>query len=249
MNQEQLVAAIVAEVKRVLELRGISVNSGDSNVKPVTYSAPKKTSLPGTLNTGSPAPASKKTIPAASGETLDLTGIKVITRKSLEGISAGQVLIAQRAVVTPMASDYAREKGIAFVRNGDGQQGSYAGNTGAALPVAAVAVDPAFNCGNRDIAGLFARQGVNADLIAGSSYEAAVTRCAENVASGGAQFAVCIERTGFAGPVYANRNPRIRAAFCRNMNDVRAARRDLDANVIVLDSLSILPSVLNEMAK
>lgn len=249
MNQEQLVAAIVAEVKRVLTLRGIAVEPGGGTAQQSALPTVKPASSYHSRSAGTPVnrntPAT--TQPQASGDSSDLTGLAVITRKAIEGAAGGQVRVAPRAVITPMANDYAREQGIAFVRDGAARQAAQSGHSSAVLPVAAVAVDPAFKGGNGDIAGLFGRSGVRADVVTASSYEAAVTRCAEMVASGTAGFGVCIERTGLAGPVYANRNAHIRAVTCRNVSDVRAARRDIDANIIVLDSLSLAPQVLAEM--
>jgi hypothetical protein len=221
MNQEELIEAVVKEVKRVLALKGVQVAS--SPEKPVSQSKASKPRLKTTFE----MPVS------VSGET-DLTGKQVIIQKDLLAISGKSVRIARKAVVTPMALDYAREKGIAIVKVDALEKKAELPSLPGAF-VVGLAVNPGFQGDSKILHSILSGRGFQVREFSGASYEAAVKNMCNAVASGTAQFGICLEKTGLEGAIYANRNQVIRAVHCRGIHEARAARVDIGANVIVLD--------------
>lgn len=219
MTNEQLVDAIVAEVKRVLAQRGIETGSGSA-----------------------PAPAAASATPAASAPTAfsvtssigttDLTGRQVITQKDLATLANTTITVTKRAVISPLALDYAREKQITINRVEQSPRPS--GGTAGPSVTAAVVVSPEFPADKNTVNSFLTTKGFQVRDFSGSSYEQAVKALAGAVASGAAQFGVCIEKTGIEGPIHANRNEKVRAAHCRTVIEARAARVDYQANVIVI---------------
>ena len=100
MNQDELVEAIIKEVKRVLTLRGISVSSSSSSSSDVSSISAVSTT--------------DKVIQSVGSS--DLTGKQIITQKDLEAFKGQSITVSKKAVITPLAFDYAREKGIAITK-------------------------------------------------------------------------------------------------------------------------------------
>ena len=229
MNQEELINAIITEVKRVLALRGVEVSPSSGDATPVAAgTAP-----------ASPAPvatAPAASVPGAVDQSIgsrDMTGKQVITQSDLEGIQANSITVTKKAIITPLAIDYARGKGITITRSAD----AVAATPGAAAqPVvtAALAVAPDFPGDAMFVSKFLASKGFQVRQFTGKSYESAVASLAKAVSSGAANFGVCVERTGMEGPIYANRNKGVRAVHCRETLDARAARVDIGADIIVL---------------
>ena len=228
MKQDELVDAIVNEVKRVLALRGIQVQAG----KPA-FTAPQA-SVPAA------APVSVE-----SGAR-DLTGMRVITQKDLEGLSGAVVAIAKKAVVTPLAYDYAREKGITLkkVEAPSGQNSQTSVST-AQIGSIALTVAPNFPGDSAVVKRFLVTRGFTVKEITGRNYEEAVKGLADSVSRGQTDFGVCVEKSGMEGPIFANRNSKIRAVHCRDTFDARAARIDIGANIVVLSVASNPEAVIS----
>ncbi|MFC1692667.1 RpiB/LacA/LacB family sugar-phosphate isomerase [Candidatus Latescibacterota bacterium] len=233
MNQQELIEAVVREVKRVLSQRGISLAPPSSGraVQPPVLS-------PGSVP--SPSPGITKTF-----GTHDLTGKQVITQRDLESFGGTSIQVSKKTVITPLAVDYAREKGITITRIEDTQQVvSGAGQTPSAVVVALV-ISPDFS-GDRSIVNkILTSKGFQIKDHSGQNYESALYNLADSVSSSEANFGVCIEKTGMEGPIHANRNSTIRAVHCRNTYEARAARVDFGANVMVIDSASDPDAVIS----
>jgi len=101
MNQNELIESIIKEVKRVLALRGIQVAP-----------SPGTSSQPGSYQPAAPSLPQKE----QPVECHDLTCRKVITQKDLEAFHGQSVTVAKKAVITPLAFDYARDRGITITR-------------------------------------------------------------------------------------------------------------------------------------
>jgi len=143
--------------------------------------------------------------------------------------------VTKKAILTPLAVDYAREKGITITRSAD----AVASTPGAAsqpVVTAALAVASDFPDDAMFVSKFLASKGFQVRQFTGKSYESAVADLAKAVSSGASNFGVCVERTGMEGPIYANRNKGVRAVHCRETLDARAARVDIGANIIVLGS-------------
>ena len=113
MNQKELVETIIKEVKHALDLRGIQVSSSPERNTVAT---------PSSVNTTPEVSASGMTDQSIGSR--DSTGKQVITQRDLEALQGQSITVTTRAVITPLAHDYAREKGITITRvAGTGVQG------------------------------------------------------------------------------------------------------------------------------
>ena len=232
MNQNELVEAIIKEVKRVLALRGVQVSPSPLSSSGIGISASTASFTASEQSVGS----------------RDLKGKQVITQKDLETFQGQSITVAQNAVITPLAKDYAREKGIAITKV---EQQVIPGNASVnqqPVVVAALAVAPDFPSDSAIVKKFLVSKGFQIKESSGKSYEDAITNLANAVSSGIASFGICIEKSGMEGPIYANRNKNIRAVHCRETYDARAARVDIGANVIVIDSVSNFEAVISGFA-
>jgi hypothetical protein len=223
MNQDELIEAVVKEVKRVLALKGVQVAPAPE----------KKQVAPG--RAVNPQAKAAKVMPEAALGDSDMTGKQVIILKDLLKIPGNSVRVARKAVITPMALDYIREKGIAIVQVDVTENKIKLPSISGAVMVG-LAVSPGFPGNSGILHSILAAKGFQVREFSGPSYETAVKNMCSAVASGTAQFGICLEKTGLEGPVHANRNQVIRAVHCRGIHEARAARVDIGANVIVLDS-------------
>ncbi|MHB9027690.1 MAG: RpiB/LacA/LacB family sugar-phosphate isomerase [Candidatus Latescibacterota bacterium] len=227
MNQQELVEAVIKEVKRVLALRGVQIGpASQAPVAPETANTRPRASTVAT--SGNPNPG---------GNGSDLTGKQVIVVKDVQGMQGGILRIARKAVVTPMAIDYLREKGVKIERV-DIQENKESASAAAGVALVGLAVSPDFPGNSSMLNSLLASKGLQVREFKGQSYEAAINNMCNAVASGAVHFGVCLENTGMLGPIHANRNQAVRAVHCRDMYEARAARVDIGANVVVLDANS-----------
>lgn len=228
MKQDELVDAIVNEVKRVLALRGIQVQAGKPAVSTPQASVP--VAAPVSVESGA----------------RDLTGMRVITQKDLEGLSGVVVAIARKAVVTPLAYDYAREKGITLkkVEAPSGQNPNASVST-AQIGAISLTVAPGFPGDSSVVKKFLIARGFTVKEITGRNYEEAVKGLADSVSRGQTDFGVCVEKSGMEGPIFANRNSKVRAVHCRDTFDARAARIDIGANIVVLSAASNPEAVIS----
>jgi hypothetical protein len=229
MNRDELVEAIIKEVKRVLALRGISVSSSASSA-PVT---------------SSPSPVSPAAKGVQSVGSTDLTGKQIITQKDLEAFKGQTITVTKRAVITPLAFDYAREKKIILSRieQTAANKSSSAGKQ--SVVTVGLTVAPDFPGDSTVVKKFLASKGFTIKDFSGKSHETAINNLCTAVSSGSSDFGISIEKTGMEGPIYANRNRNIRAVHCRETMDARAARVDIGANVIVIDSTSNPEAVIS----
>ena len=128
MNRDELVEAIIKEVKRVLTLRGISVSSSVSSSPDVSSTSAVSTT--------------DKVIQSVGSS--DLTGKQIITQKDLEAFKGQSITVSKKTVITPLAFDYMREKGITITRiEQPAIDKGYSGNTQPLVNVGLV-VEPDF---------------------------------------------------------------------------------------------------------
>lgn len=239
MNHDELVEAIIREVKKVLTQRGIEVGSPPGKA-PAQAKAQAPASRP-----SPPVPAIGSRETAAVGST-DLTGKQVITQKDLEAYRGQTITVTKKAVMTPLALDYARDKNITVSRVTVSPEKKTEGTSlSPASITAALTVSPDFTGDGSILRGILESKRLTVKVFSGGSYEENVKKLAGAVASGSTQFGICLENTGMAGPIHANRNNAIRAVHCRETFDARAARVDIGANVIVLDSVSNPEAVIS----
>jgi len=241
MNNNELVDTIVREVKRVLAQRGIQVQSDSEAV-----SAPARS---GQVAASVAPQVSLKTEPTAGSVsigTADLTGKQVITLKDLEAYKGQTIAISKKAVITPLAVDYARDKKIIFKRNESSAAPREGLQSSSAVGSVALAVALDFTGDVSALKNILASKRMGIEEFSGGTYEANVKKVSDAVSNGAVRFGICLEKTGMIAPVHANRNQRIRAVHCRNISDARAARTVMDANVIVLDSVSDPEPLISE---
>ena len=226
MNQNELIEAVVKEVKRVLALKGVQV-APSQEIK--SGSAPGKTV--------SKLEKKVSQMPVSLFGNDSLTGKQVIIQKDLLNITGNSVQIARKAVITPMAIDYAREKGITIIRVDVQEKKDDLPALSGAVSVGFV-VSRDFPGESTVLSSLLTAKGFQVREYSGASYEAAVKNMCSAVVSGAAQFGICLEKSGLEGPIHANRNQSIRAVHCRGIHEACAARVDIGANIIVLDAVN-----------
>ena len=229
MNRDELIEAIIKEVKRVLAERGIPTDQPSGAISTASRVEP---SIP------APAPAPPATATDFMVGSRDLTGKQILTQKDLEAFQGTTIRVMRRAVITPLALDYAREKGITIQKVDRVQAPAENSGSSAAEVSVALAIASNFNGDKNVVTSILAGKGFGVRDYSETGYEAAVKKLTAVVASGSARFGVLIENSGMEGPIYGNRNDGIRAVHCRTTMDARAARVDYDANVIVIDSTS-----------
>lgn len=236
MNRDDLIEAIIKEVKRVLAERGIPV-AAESAEKAVASKV-----------SGAPAQSGKSIVPAAvpgpgtSVGTRDLTGRQIITQKDLEAFQGSTIHVTRKAIITPLAVDFARSKGITIVK-----VDSVAPSADKSVDqvVVAVAFAPNFRGDKSIVTTILNGKGFVIRDFSDAAYDSGIKKLTSAVASGSANFGVLIENSGMEGPIYGNRNDKIRAVHCRTTIDARAARVDYAANVIVIDSTSDPDAVIS----
>jgi len=226
MNQQELVEAVIKEVKRVLALRGIQIDAAPQR----TVAAKPEKSLSGPSVIKSPERSN-----SAAGS--DLTGKQVIVVKDIQGLEGGVLHVSRKAVITPMAIDYLREKRVTLERV-DIQQKKETKLSAPGAVMVGLAVSPDFPGNSGMLNSLLASKGLQVVEFKGQSYEAAIDSLGNAIASGAVLFGVCLENTGMLAPIHANRNRSVRAVHCRDMYEARAARVDIGANVVALDAHS-----------
>ena len=235
MNQDQLVNKIITEVKRVLEQRGITVTP--ESQKPAAAPA-------------APAPQPATSRPAVQAPQTsdiggtDLTGKQVIVQKDLEPHKGKTIIVTQRAVISPLAMDYAKANGITISRSSaqpspaQSDRAEYSGIVG-------VCIAPDFPGDASILKSILATKRLQIKEFIGNSYEDSIKKLCNAVSSGSVHFGVCLEKTGMEGPITANRNDKIRAVHCRETLDSRSARVDYGANVVILDAASNPEAVIS----
>jgi len=230
MNQDELVKAIIKEVKRVLALKGVEVASSPASMSP----------------SGSPAAAAPAPgVIDQSFGSRDMAGKQVITQKDIETIHGQSITVSKKAVITPLAIDYAKEKGITITKVDQSPETKSGGGNMQSVVTVALAVAPDFPVDSTKVKIFLASKGVQIKEFSEKSYETAVNNLTNAVSSGAAIWGICVEKTGMLGPIFANRNKNIRAVHCRETFDARAARVDIGANVIVIDSVSSPEAVIS----
>ncbi len=240
MDKNDLIESIIREVKRVLAERGISVEASPQSVPSQVSGSPVKQSQMAPSGLPQPAAVAENTVGSR-----DMTGKQVITQKDLEAYQGTSIRVTKKAVITPLAFDYAREKGITITRV---EKSSIAASNKLPAPetvTVALVISPDFPNDRGIVKSILNGKGFDIRDLSGQNYETAVKKLSDTVVSGGAHFGVCIEKTGMEGPIHANRNPAVRAVHCRTDICSRAARVDYNANVIVIDSTSDPDAVIS----
>ena len=251
MNRDELIEAIIKEVKRVLVERGVSdvPASGSTPARGPRSGGDSAHGLSPAIQKPSTVPVTTHK-PGVSGEKYmignrDLAGKQVITQKDLEEFKGTSIEVASRAVITPLAVDYAKAKGI--IINRVEEQAGTMNTTAQAQGNGTVALVVAHNFPSDTgiVNAILNGKGFKIKEFSEQSYEKAIKKLSNAVSSGSAHFGVCIEKTGMEGPIHANRNPKINAVHCRDTYEARAARVDYSANVIVIDSTSEPEAVIS----
>lgn len=189
MNQQELVEAVIKEVRRVLALRGVQIS-------PSPEASPSATPSPAAPPRMAPAPVYSG---GAYGADTDLTGKQVIVLKDIQSVSGGSVRVARNAVITPMAIDYAREKGITLERVETPEKKEASGSVPSTLVGLTVKSD--FQGNAAMVKNFLSAHGIQVREFTGQSYETAVQNLSSGVASGAVHFGLCLENSGMLGPI------------------------------------------------
>jgi ribose 5-phosphate isomerase B len=187
--------------------------------------------------------------PAAPRPRLALTGRKVISEIDLEDATPGsEVVVPTNALVTPLARDLARERGLHLVLEGQAAL-TASGMTPGAAPSSATATSPEKTVAlgadhggfamKEDLKKYLQELGYNV-LDCGTTSTQAVDypdfayAVARLVAEGRAACGIMVDGAGIGSCMAANKVPGVRAAMCYDVSTASNSREHNDANVLTL---------------
>jgi len=204
--------------------------------------------------------AEESEAPDVSSETPDrpeisMDGARVITEADVlaaEESGAKSLRVAERAIVTPLAQDALREKGISL-QVGVEDAAPETPRTSASDRIALgadhggyelkEAIKKALTEEGRKVkdVGTFSTQSVD--------YPDFAVQVAEAVASGECGTGIIVDGSAFASAMVANKVPGILAAACWDVFTAKVAREHVNANVLTLGGKVTGPALALEMVK
>jgi len=205
-----------------------------------------------TLGAG-PAPASPSPSPETSPrESASVTMRQtLITERDISAVKRGaEVLVPERAIITPLAREQATARGVRVVFEGRGETKSAAGG-GAPAPKTSsgVVAAPERTVGigadhggfelKQDLSGYLGELGYavvdcgtqSTDSVDYPDFAYAVAKL---VADGRAAWGIIIDGVGIGSCMVANKVPGVRAAMCYDVSTARNSREHNGANVLTL---------------
>lgn len=185
-------------------------------------------------------------------------GRRLISERDIRAAApAGRLALPERAIVTPAASDLARQLGVALV-NGEQGKGSEerGGGPGAERGGRVVAV----GC---DHGGFRLKESLKPTITElgwavsdvgchgtdAVDYPVFAARVAELVAAGRAAFGVMVDGAGIGSAMVANKIPGVRAALCYDLTTAQNAREHNDANLLTLGGALIGERLAGEIVR
>ncbi|MCD6334991.1 MAG: ribose 5-phosphate isomerase B [Candidatus Latescibacteria bacterium] len=169
-----------------------------------------------------------------------------------------EIVVPPGLIVTPLARDALKEKGIALVpsssvRQGESERGTTEGNSDGSGTIALGADHGGYEMKEAIKRGLQEEGRTVRDFGAFSSesvdYPDFALKVAEAVADGTCHTGIMVDGTGFASAMVANKVPGILAATCWDLFTVRLAREHVGANVLTLGGKVIGLALALEMVK
>jgi ribose 5-phosphate isomerase B len=157
----------------------------------------------------------------------------VITERDVP--PAGELQVPRGAIVTPLARDLARERGVKIVELKQGEE------LPAAAPEMTVAIgsDHGGFAMKQALSAIFEEQGLAVRDVGvheekAADYPDIALAVAELVAGGQAARGVIIDGAGIGSAMAANKVPGVRAALCYDVATARNSREHNHANVLTL---------------
>ncbi|MGH9880488.1 MAG: ribose 5-phosphate isomerase B [Pyrinomonadaceae bacterium] len=207
-----------------------------------------------TATSASTPKTSSRFIDTAPGETAsvpitrDESSKLVITEDDVRGLEEGAVLrIAERARLTPLASDIVREKRIELFR-----RVPRSGSTSSKM--IAVGADHGGYKMKEELKGFLNDLGHRVHDFGTHSEEAVdypdfAHAVARAVADGTSDVGIVIDGAGVGSAMTANKVPGVRAAACYSVAVARNSREHNDANVLTLGSKAISSAAMREIVQ
>jgi ribose 5-phosphate isomerase B len=198
----------------------------------------------------SPAPATRR---------YALTGRKLVTEKDLQDVAAGsEVAVPADALITPLARDIIRDRGLQVVQEGAPSPSPAAGPN--ALPTTspektvALGADHGGFALKEDLKSYLAELGYsvldcgthNSEPVDYPDFAYAVARL---VAQGRVARGIMIDGAGIGSCMAANKVPGVRAAMCYDVSTAVNSREHNDANVLTLGGGLIGANLAREIVK
>ena len=201
-----------------------------------------------------PPEASPSGVPNAPKIAMD--GQRVITEADVlaaQEQGAKVLRVAERTIVTPLARDALREKGISL-EVGMGREVALAEAKPPSSDLIALAADHGGYEIKEIIRKALAEQGRKVKDFGTFSAEPVdypdfAVQVAEVVASGECYTGIIVDGSASASAMVANKVPGILAAACWDLFTARAAREHVNANVLTLGGKVIGPALALEMVK
>ena len=184
---------------------------------------------------------------------------KLITEADVRKAMRGnrQIEIGKNSIVTPLARDLAREKGVKFVEKAPPPPAGLSGDSGLERwPVKSVAIgaDHGGYYMKEDLKKLIKDLGYRVHDVGTMSpnpvdYPDIALQVAEMVAGGKADLGIIIDGVGVGSAMAANKVPGILAAKCNGCLEARNAREHNYANVLTLGGRTLGIEIARETVK
>lgn len=168
----------------------------------------------------------------------------VVTLDDVVGrAESGPLLVAPRAVVTPAARDWLRERGIEIVR----QQANHAPKSKPPVAVRVVLATSATRFEPADLAANLRRAGHEVEQLARGGLVEVVAELADRVARGGDRGLLATDET-HAALCLANRRAGVRAVTAADRTTLDKAVGAVGANLLVIDTSLVRPHLVRTLA-
>jgi RpiB/LacA/LacB family sugar-phosphate isomerase len=199
-----------------------------------------------------PPPSSQATFSEEEKLLTEADVLRAATRNVRE------IAVAPGVIVTPLARDTLKEKGIALIpspcaRQGEPESGSMEVNSDGSGIIALGADHGGYEM-KEAIKRALQEEGRTVRDFGAFSTESAdypdfALKVAEAVADGTCRTGIMVDGAGFASAMVANKVPGILAATCWDLFTVRLAREHVGANVLTLGGKVLGPALALEMVK
>lgn len=186
--------------------------------------------------------------PQESPATRDESAKRVITEADVRGLEAGARLrIAEDALLTPLAADVVRERGIELVRRTPRRSAQR-------TRLIAVGADHGGFAMKEELRGFLSELGHHVRDFGTHSTDAVdypdfAHQVARVVAEGEADVGIIIDGAGVGSCITANKVPGVRAAACYSVEVARNSREHNDANVLTLGSKTVTGQEMREIVR
>ena len=176
--------------------------------------------------------------------------VRLVTEERVaQAVARGEkeIVVASGAIVTPLAKDALRAKGVVLVAAATVAVGHKEVVVPGTVAVAACRKGAALLGELKGVLGKAGREVVERGPVGPCGYAEAAEAVAEAVAQGQAATGLVVDRGGAGAAVVANKVKGIRAVACHDVTSARYARAHLDANVLCVGAGVVTEAVAQDI--